>query len=188
MVNSVNPEHTAHLTSKSNHFYQVTSIVYTIWSAHDNVSPIAFSCNEAPNVLFKCAAHMSLRCQYTRRMDVNEDSDRNFTSRRTEYASIVVLKRICSYAIRFKVSKGTKIRNRYNQAPHQTQDINGKVTHSQLDTTNESLEASPFPAGDHKAHKTDAHEGIANTRQKIIKYLQKKYRLGTVSRIFYWRA
>ena len=30
-----------------------------------------------------------------------------------------------------------KIRNRYNQAPHLAQDINGKVTFSQLDITNE---------------------------------------------------
>ena len=37
-----------------------------------------------------------------------------------------------------KVSKGAKIRNRYNQVPHLTQDTNGKVTNSQLDTTNES--------------------------------------------------
>ena len=51
-----------------------------------------------------------------------------------------------------KVSKGAKIRNRYNQVPHLTQDTNGKVTNSQLDTTNECQEVSPFPAGDHKAH------------------------------------
>ena len=51
-----------------------------------------------------------------------------------------------------KVRKGAKIRNRYNQVPHLTQDTNGKVTNSQLDTTNESQEVSPFPAGDHKAH------------------------------------
>ena len=50
-----------------------------------------------------------------------------------------------------KVSKGTKIRNRYNQVPHLTQDTIGKVTNSQLDTTNESQEVSSFPAGDHKA-------------------------------------
>ena len=47
-----------------------------------------------------------------------------------------------------KVSKGAKIRNRYNQVPQLTQDTNGKVTNSQLDTTNESQEVSPFPAGD----------------------------------------
>ena len=51
-----------------------------------------------------------------------------------------------------KVSKGAKIRNRYNQAPHLTQDTKGKVTNSQLDTTNESQEVSPFPASVHKAH------------------------------------
>ena len=36
-----------------------------------------------------------------------------------------------------KVRKSAKIRNRYNQVPHLTQDTNGKVTHSQLDITNE---------------------------------------------------
>ena len=51
-----------------------------------------------------------------------------------------------------KVSKDAKISNRYNQVPHRTQDTNGKVPNSQLDTTNESQEVSPFPAGDHKAH------------------------------------
>ena len=50
-----------------------------------------------------------------------------------------------------KVSKGAKIGNQYNQVPHLTKDTNGKVTNSQLDTTNESQEVSPFPAGDHKA-------------------------------------
>ena len=35
----------------------------------------------------------------------------------------------------FKVSKGAKIRNRYNQVPHLTQDTNGKATNSQKDIT-----------------------------------------------------
>ena len=51
-----------------------------------------------------------------------------------------------------KGSKGAKVRNRYNQVPHLIQGTNGKVTNSQLDTTNESKETSPFPAGDHKTH------------------------------------
>ena len=51
-----------------------------------------------------------------------------------------------------KVSKGAKNRNRYNQVPHLTQDTNGKVTNSQLDTTNGSQEVSPFQAGDHNSH------------------------------------
>ena len=59
---------------------------------------------------------------------------------------------ICSSLNSLKVSKGAKIRSRYNQVPHPTQDTNKKVTNSQLDTTNESQEVSPFPAGDHKAH------------------------------------
>ena len=56
-----------------------------------------------------------------------------------------------SFSITYKVRMKAKIRNRYNQVPHLTQDTNGKVTNSQLDITNESLEVSPFPACDHKA-------------------------------------
>ena len=33
------------------------------------------------------------------------------------------------------VSKGAKIRNRYNQVPHLTQDTSGKVANLQLDAT-----------------------------------------------------
>ena len=78
-----------------------------------------------------------------------------------------------------KVSKGanTCIRNRYKQVPHLTQDTNGKVTHSQLYTTNESQEVSPFPAGDHKAQ-INRHTQWHNkhkTEKKPIKYPQKKY-------------
>ena len=50
-----------------------------------------------------------------------------------------------------KVRRRAKIRNRYNPAPHLTQDTNGKVKTSQLDITNESQEVSHFTAGDHKA-------------------------------------
>ena len=42
--------------------------------------------------------------------------------------------RDCSKQVRsttYKVSKGAKIRNQYNQVPHLTQDTNGKVTNSQ---------------------------------------------------------
>ena len=63
----------------------------------------------------------------------------------------IFLLNIKSRIFNLKVSKGAKIRNRYNQVPHLTQDTNGKVTNSQLYTTNESQEVSPFPAGDHKA-------------------------------------
>ena len=67
-----------------------------------------------------------------------------------------------------KVSKGAKIRNRYNQVPHLTQYTNGKVTNSQLDTTNESQEVNPFPEGDHKAH-------INRRAQRHSKHKTKKH-------------
>ena len=35
------------------------------------------------------------------------------------------------FDVYMKLSKGAKIRNRYNQVPHPTQDTNGKVTNSQ---------------------------------------------------------
>ena len=53
---------------------------------------------------------------------------------------------IIFFAAFLKVSKGAKIKNRYNQVPHLTQDTNGKVTNSQIDSTNEFQEVSPFPA------------------------------------------
>ena len=88
-----------------------------------------------------------------------------------------------------EVSKGATIRNRYNQVPHLTQDTNEKVINSQLDTTNESQEDSPFPAGDQKAHiNRRAQRHSKHKTEKIIKYPQKRYRFGTVSKIFYSRA
>ena len=86
-------------------------------------------------------------------------------------------------------SKGAKIRNLYNQVPYLTQDTNGKVTNSQLDTTNESQGSALSQQETTKHIWTDAHKDIANTRQnKNIKDPQKKFRLRTVSKIFYWRA
>ena len=88
-----------------------------------------------------------------------------------------------------KVSKVAKIRNRYNQVPHLTQDTNGKVTNSQKTPQTRAKRSALFPAGDHEAHINRRAQNIANTRQnKNIKDPQKKYRLGTVSKIFYWRA
>ena len=72
-----------------------------------------------------------------------------------------------------KVSKGAEIRSRYNQVPYQTQDTNGKVTNSQLDTTNESQEVNPFPAGDQKAH-------INRRAQRHSKYkTEQKHKIST---------
>ena len=80
-----------------------------------------------------------------------------------------------------KVSKGAKIRNRYNQVPHLTQDTNGKVKKLTADTTNESQKVSPFPAGDRKAqinrraqrhskHKTE--QNIKDPKKKKLEALR----------------
>ena len=75
-----------------------------------------------------------------------------------------------------KVSKCAKIRNRYNQVPHLTQDTNGKVINLQLDTTNESQEVSPFPAGDHKAHiSRPVQRHSKHKTEQNIKDPQKKF-------------
>ena len=75
------------------------------------------------------------------------------------------------------VSKGAKIRNRYNKIPHLTQDTNGKETNSQLDTTNESQEVSPFPAGNHKAHINKRAQRHSKHKTENQKDPQMKYRL-----------
>ena len=79
-----------------------------------------------------------------------------------------------------KVSKGAKIRNQYNQVPHLTQDTNGNATDPQLDTTNDSQKASPFPAGDHKAQIN--RRAQRHNKHKTENETQKKYCLGTVSK------
>ena len=51
-----------------------------------------------------------------------------------------------------KVSKDAKIRNRYNQVPHLSQDTTWESDKNTIKhTSQESQDASPFPAGDHKA-------------------------------------
>ena len=53
--------------------------------------------------------------------------------------------------ISFKVRKRAKIRYRYNQAPHLTQDTNGKVTNFTIRHNRREPKGKPFLAGDHKA-------------------------------------
>ena len=56
--------------------------------------------------------------------------------------------------------------------PHLTQDTDDKVTKSQLDTTNENQEVSPFPAGDHKVH-------INRRAQRQNKHKTEKHKRST---------
>ena len=74
-----------------------------------------------------------------------------------------------------KARKKAKIRNGYNQASHLTQDINGKVTTSQLDITKESQKVSPFP-GDHKASTNRRSSKHNKTRQKYHKWSTREAR------------
>ena len=86
-----------------------------------------------------------------------------------------------------KVRKTARIRNRYNQVHHLSQDTNwesNKITIKWINNTNKSQEVSPFPSGDHKAAKnrrksmTNTND-INNTNDPQKKY---RYRLGTVSK------
>ena len=64
-----------------------------------------------------------------------------------------------------EVRKAEKIRNRYDQVSHMTQDTNRKVTKTQLNITNKSQEGSPFLAAYHKAA-INRRESMINTRHK----------------------
>ena len=88
--------------------------------------------------------------------------------------------RLASFGHLDKVRKRAKIRNRYNQAPHLTQNTNGKVTTSQWHITNESQEVRIFPAGDHTASTIRHAWKHYKTRRNNINDPKKKHHLGTV--------
>ena len=87
----------------------------------------------------------------------------------------------------YKVRRVATIWNWYNQVPHLAQDTNRKVTKTQPNVTNKSQDVSPFPTVDHKAA-MNRRENMKHTRHKNTNDPQKKCRLGTVSKISYWRA
>ena len=57
-----------------------------------------------------------------------------------------------------KVSNGAKIRNRYNQVPHLTQDTNGKVTNSQKTPQTRAKRSALSQQVTTKHISTDAHK------------------------------
>ena len=57
-----------------------------------------------------------------------------------------------------KVSKVAKIRNRYNQVPHLTQDTNGKVTNPQKTPQTRAKRPAPSQQATTKHTQTDAHK------------------------------
>ena len=70
----------------------------------------------------------------------------------------------------FKVRKKAKIRNRYNEVPHLTQDTTwerGQKTHTRKHHIQESQEVSPFPADDHKAAR-NRYDSMTDTKHKYM--------------------
>ena len=72
---------------------------------------------------------------------------------------------ILTILLSIKVRKTAKIRKRYNQVPHLTQDTTKESNKSSINVTNKSQEVSPFPAGDHMAA-MNRRESMTNTRHK----------------------
>ena len=87
-----------------------------------------------------------------------------------------------AYARIIKVSKGAKIRNRYNQVPHLTQDTNGKVTNSQKTPQTRAKRSALSQQVTTKHILTDAHKEIANTRQNK----NQNHRLRMDSSLSHW--
>ena len=52
---------------------------------------------------------------------------------------------------KMKVRKTARIRNRYNQVPHLSQDAKWESNKFTINITNKIQEVSPFSSGDHKA-------------------------------------
>ena len=63
-----------------------------------------------------------------------------------------------------KVRKAAKIRNRYNQVPHLTQDTTWESDRNIIKYHKQEPRVSPFQAGDHKAA-IKRCESMTNTRQ-----------------------
>ena len=78
------------------------------------------------------------------------------------------------------VRKTARIKNRYNQVPHLSQNTKWESNKITINTTNKSQKATPFPLDDHKAV-TNRRQSMTNKRHKNINDPQKKHRLGTVS-------
>ena len=80
-----------------------------------------------------------------------------------------------------KIRKMAKIRNRYNQEPHMTQDTNGKVTTSSIDITRAKRSALSEQVTT-KHQQTDVHESITKQDRNNINDPQQKHRLGMVNK------
>ena len=93
-------------------------------------------------VQVRLCMHQSRCFSYTQNIEVVEDSDHMLANTWLYKMKLLnkcfdnmFIKNHTKFYLIFlkatKVSKGAKIRNRYNQVPHLAQDTNGKVTNSQ---------------------------------------------------------
>ena len=95
--------------------------------------------------------------------------------------------RMFNVAVPFKVRKTAKIRKRYNQVAHLTQDTTWESNKNTINITNKSQEVSPFPSGDLKAA-MNRRESIRNTRQKKQMIHKRSTAFERSVKIFYSRA
>ena len=77
---------------------------------------------------------------------------------------MIILFQNCHMLSTSKIRKETKIRNRYNQVPHLTQDTTWESDKNTIKHhTQESQEIRHFPAGDNKAA-MNRQESMTNTK------------------------
>ena len=86
-----------------------------------------------------------------------------------------------------KVRKTARIRNRYNQEPHLSQDTKRESNKITINNTKKSQEVNPYPSGDHNGA-MNRRKTMPNTSHINTNDPETKYRLGTVSKIFCWRT
>ena len=76
--------------------------------------------HSAKHVVAEVSDKITIRHMYERQMSIDK-----------RLVQIKLVRINLDFIDCLKVSNGAKIRNRYNQVPHLTQDTNGKVTNSQ---------------------------------------------------------
>ena len=84
--------------------------------------------------------------------------------------------------VSYSFSKGAKIRNRYNQVPHLTQDTNGHQLESEKLTIRHHKReprGQPIPSRRPQINRY-AHRHNKHKTEKNMNYPQNKYRLGMV--------
>ena len=81
-----------------------------------------------------------------------------------------------------------KIRKRYNQVQHLTQDTTWESNKIRINIINKSKDVNPFPAGDHKAA-MNRRESMRNTKNKNKTQMihKRSTALKRSVKIFYWR-